>query len=296
MFLNHNVKLLLPRSAQSLIRRSSLPSLIIHRSFTSSRLHFKAHDGGTSTGSNCSRSGVDDEEKLNTTATDGQEPFVSASPEPTSLPFMPVIHIPQTEFAHNAFFSLHRPLLGLEDDKMDKPFFSNQAPEEALVDVNEQISNYLMTLRPFEVPAPPQTQKQTQSDSTTTATSSWNTHLHTQKQQEEEEEEDYYMDHSLPVFYMPESDDIVDYLTTMQTRLVRQNAFYDAISVSAFRTPGTTGRTKGRSLASSMGLEKSGSKPSPTSKLATSPFTSTIVSSRFQKRLRQGIYRHRWSK
>jgi hypothetical protein len=77
---------------------------------------------------------VDDEEKLNPTPTDGQEPFVSTSPEPTSLPFMPVIHIPQTEFAHNAFFSLHRPLLGLEDDKMDKPFFSNQAPEEDPVD------------------------------------------------------------------------------------------------------------------------------------------------------------------
>lgn len=27
--------------------------------------------------------------------------------------FMPVVNIPVTEFAHNAFYSLHRPLLGL---------------------------------------------------------------------------------------------------------------------------------------------------------------------------------------
>jgi hypothetical protein len=38
------------------------------------------------------------------------------------IPFMPVINIPETEFAHNAFFSLHRPLLGLSDED-EKPFF-----------------------------------------------------------------------------------------------------------------------------------------------------------------------------
>lgn len=142
MLLKYSIKLLSPRSAQSVIGRSTLPSLIVHRSFTSSRHHFKAHNGGTSTGSNCSGNDVDDEEKLSTTAADGQEPFISASTEPTSLPFMPVVHIPQTEFAHNAFFSLHRPLLGLEDDKMDKPFFSNHAPEEDLVSRKLRSMNY----------------------------------------------------------------------------------------------------------------------------------------------------------
>lgn len=42
------------------------------------------------------------------------------------IPFMPVINIPETEFAHNAFFSLYRPLLGLSD-KDEKPFFSNKS-------------------------------------------------------------------------------------------------------------------------------------------------------------------------
>lgn len=153
----------------------------------------------------------------------------------------------------------------------------------------------MMTLRPFEVPEPPQANKQTHSESAVLTSSTSDTYSHAQQQQEEEEE-DYYMDHSLPVFYMPESDDIVDYLTTMQNRLVRQNAFYDAISVSAFRTPGTTGRTKKRSWTSSMGFEKTGLKLSPISASAPSPFTSTELPSRYQKRLIQGMYRHRWSK
>lgn len=43
----------------------------------------------------------------------------------TKIPFMPVINIPETEFAHNAFFSLYRPLLGLSDED-ETPFFSKQ--------------------------------------------------------------------------------------------------------------------------------------------------------------------------
>jgi hypothetical protein len=36
------------------------------------------------------------------------------SPKAPEIPsFMPVINIPVTELAHNAFYSLHRPLLGL---------------------------------------------------------------------------------------------------------------------------------------------------------------------------------------
>jgi activator of HSP90 ATPase len=41
------------------------------------------------------------------------------------ISFMPVINIPETELAHNAFFSLHRPLLGLSD-KHERSFFSNR--------------------------------------------------------------------------------------------------------------------------------------------------------------------------
>lgn len=46
--------------------------------------------------------------------------------EEKKLAFMPVINIPETEFAHHTFFSLDRPLLGLSDEE-EKPFFSNKA-------------------------------------------------------------------------------------------------------------------------------------------------------------------------
>lgn len=42
---------------------------------------------------------------------------------PERLSFMPVINLPEAEFAHNAFFSLHRPLLGLSLDE-ERSFFS----------------------------------------------------------------------------------------------------------------------------------------------------------------------------
>lgn len=44
------------------------------------------------------------------------------------IPFMPVINIPETEFAHHSFFSLHRPLLGLSDED-ETPFFSQKQPK-----------------------------------------------------------------------------------------------------------------------------------------------------------------------
>lgn len=44
--------------------------------------------------------------------------------------FMPVVNIPQGEFAHNAFFSLHRPLLGLSAED-ERPFFSERSSVQA---------------------------------------------------------------------------------------------------------------------------------------------------------------------
>lgn len=43
--------------------------------------------------------------------------------------FMPVINIPENELAYNAFFSLHRPLLGLSS-KPKRSFFSSKSIEE----------------------------------------------------------------------------------------------------------------------------------------------------------------------
>lgn len=60
-----------------------------------------------------------------------QQPFQLAADKAksTKIPFMPVINIPETEFAHHSFFSLHRPLLGLSDDD-EKPFFNSKSTEE----------------------------------------------------------------------------------------------------------------------------------------------------------------------
>lgn len=59
-----------------------------------------------------------------------QQPFnLTENAKSPKIPFMPVINIPETEFAHNAFFSLHRPLLGLSDED-EKPFFNNKSEEQ----------------------------------------------------------------------------------------------------------------------------------------------------------------------
>lgn len=67
-----------------------------------------------------------DKDKLNTAATTTPPNNDSFEIEKkVKIPFMPVINIPETEFAHHSFFSLYRPLLGLSD-KDETPFFSQK--------------------------------------------------------------------------------------------------------------------------------------------------------------------------
>lgn len=109
----------------------------ILRSYTSSFSNGKGHDNSNNSNSNNqnrSANATEDEEKISNSTDTQQDPFVgkqppSSSPLESSFSFMPVINIPQTEFAHNAFFSLHRPLLGLADEE-EKPFFSKHPPAE----------------------------------------------------------------------------------------------------------------------------------------------------------------------
>jgi hypothetical protein len=61
-----------------------------------------------------------------TSASDSKKVNIAKEKEEKKLSFMPVINIPETEFAHHTFFSLDRPLLGLSDEE-EKPFFSNKA-------------------------------------------------------------------------------------------------------------------------------------------------------------------------
>ncbi|KAI8882332.1 hypothetical protein K501DRAFT_285922 [Backusella circina FSU 941] len=62
---------------------------------------------------------------------------------------MPVINIPESELAYNAFFSLHRPLLGLSGE--EEFFVVKMTPEEALF---EEINEYMMGLEAFVPPSP----------------------------------------------------------------------------------------------------------------------------------------------
>lgn len=62
------------------------------------------------------------QEKSNTNSSDNNS-------KKKPLSFVPVINIPEKELAHNAFFALHRPLLGLSNE-ITKPFFSSRPLEE----------------------------------------------------------------------------------------------------------------------------------------------------------------------
>ncbi|CAO3597638.1 unnamed protein product [Absidia cylindrospora] len=234
----------------------------VKRSFSSSLINKKDY-----TGNNQDRTSTcQKKEDIND---DTQGPFVAKTPPSTSglsLSFMPVVIIPQTEFAHSTFFSQHRPLLGLVNDK-EMSFFSNKSND---LNVDEQIANYMANLQPFELPVPPGTKQQ---DDDYTMMN------HNDTNEPVEMEENYYLE-QLPMYYMPESDELVEYLSNLQERLLRQSAF-DHIT-----SPDTLGRIRRRQVAtSSTQQQEFGSSSLPSS-----------IPSRYQKRNRQGLYRHRWNK
>ncbi|CAO3648232.1 unnamed protein product [Cunninghamella echinulata] len=180
---------------------------------------------------------------------------------------MPVINIPQTEFAHNAFFSLHRPLLGLSSED-EKPFFSNQHIEE---EGDEQLANYMANVKPFEAPQPPGMTDEVEDKKND---SSYSISFSTGDAMLPEEE--IYLEQTLPMYYMPESDEIVDYLSTIQEKLVRQNALYNNNNNNGV---GSVGRTKRY-----------------TSTINNTTRNKDGIITRYHKRQQQGIYRHRWNK
>lgn len=122
----------------------------------------------------------------------------STSQAPPDIPsFMPVVNIPEAELAHNAFYSLHRPLLGLS---IPRPFLVGGIVGQIKEDNNdseEALLQYMTTLKPFEPPAlnTPKEEKST----TTTLTV--------------EVDPSYFMNHN------NNHDEIADYLTAMQEKL-----------------------------------------------------------------------------
>ncbi|ORZ04355.1 hypothetical protein BCR42DRAFT_457207 [Absidia repens] len=263
LFLKNNIKTLSRARCNSFTRTAALLTSPVKRSFTSSMINKKDYSGNNQDRTaTCQKKEVIDD--------DTQDPFVAKAPPPSnsglSLSFMPVVIIPQTEFAHSTFFSQHRPLLGLANDK-ETSFFANQSSD---VNVDEQIANYMANLQPFEVPAPPGA---TQQDEDYTMRNDNSNH------DPVEMEENYYLE-QLPMYYMPESDELVEYLSDLQERLLRQSAF-DHIT-----SPDTLGRIRRRQVTASSTQQQEFGSPS---------FSSSIPS-RYQKRHRQGLYRHRWNK
>lgn len=148
--------------------------------------------------------------------------------------------------------------------------------------IDEELASYMMHLRPFEAPDAPGTTKLDQENSTQDRDYTMVTFSTGDSMLPEEE---YYMEQTLPMFYMPDSDEIVEYLATMQEQLVRQNTLDDDNNNS-----NTTGRSRRRLRvnASTVTLSTKGQQQDG--------LDSSTVASKHQRRHQQGLYRHRWNK
>ncbi|KAF1805672.1 hypothetical protein FB192DRAFT_1276178 [Mucor lusitanicus] len=160
-----------------------------------------------------------------------QQPFQLAADKAksTKIPFMPVINIPETEFAHHSFFSLHRPLLGLSDDD-EKPFFNSKSTEEQDQEkLDDVLASYMMNLQPFVEPAAPGAEL---IDQQTSQTQSVQVKVEDEQQLERGvsfkiiESEEYLDDFisSLPMYHMPASGDVLDYLTSVESNMKMEHA------------------------------------------------------------------------
>ncbi|KAI9316243.1 hypothetical protein BX666DRAFT_219487 [Dichotomocladium elegans] len=124
------------------------------------------------------------------------------------LTFMPVVNMPESEFAHNAFFSLHRPLLGLSSSD-ERPFFSTRNHPQ--MTHNETIRDILGIPHPHDID--------------NTGLDNDMDELLPSSADDLEVRLDagaMHLDPSLPMYYMPESDQVVDYLTAMQDKLAKE--------------------------------------------------------------------------
>jgi hypothetical protein len=144
---------------------------------------------------------------------------------------------------------------------------------------DEELASYMMHLRPFEAPDAPGTTKSDQENSTQDKDYTMVTFSTGDSMLPEEE---YYMEQTLPMFYMPESDEIVEYLATMQEQLVRQNTLDDD-----HHSSNTTGRSRRKLRVNAS---------TATSEHQEAFDTTTTVASKHQRRHQQGLYRHRWNK
>ncbi|KAG1380450.1 hypothetical protein G6F61_004051 [Rhizopus arrhizus] len=130
--------------------------------------------------------------------------------------FMPVINIPEKELAHNAFFSLHRPLLGLSSTNK-RPFFSTTSVEEQQeAEMDELLIQYMSTVEHFVGPPPPGNSEEENGMNL----ENYEEILEKNEMLNERSfdiETQEILPSSLPIFRMPESGDIIDFLSTMES-------------------------------------------------------------------------------
>ncbi|CEI87195.1 hypothetical protein RMCBS344292_01613 [Rhizopus microsporus] len=174
------------------------------------------------------------QEKSSTNSSDNNNNNNNNNSKKKPLSFVPVINIPEKELAHNAFFALHRPLLGLSNENT-KPFFSSRPlEEEQQAELDELLAQYMSTLEPFVEPLPPGssnniiTHQPSQPSSQLTEVSI-QTDLEYMDDLDLEftqplQTEDIAPTSQLPIFRMPESSDILDFLTTVESKLHREGA------------------------------------------------------------------------
>ncbi|KAI9021587.1 hypothetical protein CLU79DRAFT_753954 [Phycomyces nitens] len=140
----------------------------------------------------------------------------------TEQGFMPIVDIPTNEFAHNTFFSMHMPLMGLEENQrrsfMSQFFCTPEEQEANQVNAEdahgELVARHMMGLEPFNPPAPPGTTSHT---STTTFTISM-------------EELASMSSGRSSLFFLRENEEMIDYLTAMHDKLKAQEEQARAVS------------------------------------------------------------------
>ncbi|CAO3677885.1 unnamed protein product [Umbelopsis ramanniana] len=136
------------------------------------------------------------------------------------LPFVPVINIPEQELAHTAFFALHRPLLGLANE--DVPYFGHQPYPPGENDVEEDLSRFMMNMRPFGSP-----ETNVEDDDTTFTVT-----LNPSKPSPFPATNDLVTPtHELETHVMPGADQIVDYLNMIQEKMKKEDEAMHVTSV-----------------------------------------------------------------
>ncbi|KAL0086641.1 hypothetical protein F4703DRAFT_1847975 [Phycomyces blakesleeanus] len=140
--------------------------------------------------------------------------------------FMPIVDIPTNEFAHNVFFSMHMPLMGLEENQRRSfmsQFFCTPEEQEAneanAEDAHgELVARHMMELEPFNPPAPPGTTTSHNCPSTTTTFTISMEELASMSSGRSS------------LFFLRENEEMIDYLTAMHDKLKAQEEQARAVS------------------------------------------------------------------